>query len=164
MPDKLTGKKEGLKKPQAPFGAKPLDMDQLPAGMSLVEFSKSKVPSSGSNVYFFSYSSPTATQKSPLVLLVNRRGRVGKVFKFRGHRHDRSNTYVQGLELNSLVAGSPQLVAKILQAFSTKGINSYKDVKAMDKNAEINFRVYNYKYITDFHTVTTLQFVTDNLK
>jgi len=110
-------------------------LEEISNTKKLGQNDRRKLDSVVGNLYTFKYASATASDSNPVILAVYRTG-GGRLFKAKN-----GNTYMAGISLNRLGAGTRKLIIEKLMG---KKRISYNMIKRAGKAFKAEYRIYRY--------------------
>ena len=124
-------------------------LEEISNTKKLGQNDRRKLDSIVGNLYTFKYTSATASDDNPLILAVYRTG-GGRLFKAKG------NTYMAGINLNRLGAGTRKLIIEKLQA---KKRISWSMIKRAGKAFKVEYRIYRYLKVQNLSLLDSAKYL-----
>ena len=116
----------------------------------LTQNDRRKLNSVVGNLYTFKYASATASDSNPIILAVYRTG-GGRLFTAKN-----GNTYMAGINLNSLGSGTRRLIIEKLQA---KKRISWSMIKRAGKTFKAEYRIYRYLKVQNLSLLDSAKYL-----
>ena len=125
-------------------------LEEISNTRKLRQNDRRKLDSVVGNLYTFKYSSATASDGNPLILSVSRTG-GGRLFKAKN-----GNTYMAGINLNRLGAGTRKLIIEKLMG---KKRISYSMIKRAGASFKAEYRIYNYRKVQNLSLLDSSKYL-----